>query len=80
MSRFDERAKEDEDVKYVGTIDAFSGRFIPSFAGPNPKRKFQTNNAGNIKVVASYKDGIETFKADTHMMVTVQKWVNPPIN
>ena len=77
---FDEKAKEDEDVKYVGSIDAFSGRFIPSFAGPNPKRKFQTNNAGNIKVVASYKDGAETFKADTHMMVTVQKWVNPPIN
>jgi quinohemoprotein amine dehydrogenase len=77
---FDERAKDDEDVKYVGTMDAFSGRFTPSFAGPNPKRKFQTNNAGNIKVVATYKDGIETFKADSHMMVTVQKWVNPPIN
>ena len=73
-------AVEDEDVKYVGTIDSFSGRFTPSFAGPNPKRKFSTNNAGNIKVVATYKDGVETYKADSHMMVTVQKWVNPPIN
>lgn len=80
IEAFDERAIEDEDVKYVGTIDSFSGRFTPSFAGPNPKRKFSTNNAGNIKVVATYKDGVETYKADSHMMVTVQKWVNPPIN
>lgn len=80
IEAFDERAIEDEDVKYVGTIDAFSGRFTPSFAGPNPKRKFSTNNAGNIKVVATYKDGNKILKADSHMMVTVQKWVNPPIN
>lgn len=80
IEAFDEKAVEDEDVKYVGTIDAFSGRFTPSFAGPNPLRKFSTNNAGNIKVVATYKDGVETYKADSHMMVTVQKWVNPPIN
>ncbi|MCG3709625.1 quinohemoprotein amine dehydrogenase subunit alpha [Aliarcobacter butzleri] len=77
---FDERAKEDEDVKYVGTMDSFTGRFTPSFAGPNPLRKFSTNNAGNIKVVATYKEGKEIYKADSHMMVTVQKWVNPPIN
>ena len=80
IEAFDERAIEDEDVKYVGKIDAFSGKFTPSFAGPNPLRKFSTNNAGNIKVVATYKDGVETYKADSHMMVTVQKWVNPPIN
>ncbi|MDY0051911.1 MAG: quinohemoprotein amine dehydrogenase subunit alpha [Aliarcobacter sp.] len=80
ISPFDERAKEDEDVKFVGTMDSFSGRFTPSFAGANPKRKFQTNNAGNIKVIATYKDGNKTLSADSHMMVTVQKWVNPPIN
>ena len=80
IAPFDERAKEDEDVKFVGTMDSFSGRFTPSFAGPNPKRKFQTNNAGNIKVIATYKDGNKTLSADSHMMVTVQKWVNPPIN
>ncbi|KLE08597.1 quinohemoprotein amine dehydrogenase subunit alpha [Aliarcobacter butzleri] len=77
---FDEKAKEDEDVKYVGNIDSLTGRFTPSFAGPNPLRKFSTNNAGNIKVVATYKDGNKIYKADSHMMVTVQKWVNPPIN
>ncbi len=41
---------------------------------------FQSNNAGNIKVIATYKDGNKTLSADSHMMVTVQKWVNPPIN
>ncbi len=77
---FNERAVEDEDVKYVGVIDSSSGRFTPSFAGPNPLRKYSTNNAGNIKVVATYKDGNKTLTADSHMIVTVQKWVNPPIN
>jgi quinohemoprotein amine dehydrogenase len=77
---FDERASTDEDVKFVGEMDSFSGRFTPSFAGPNPKRKFQTNNAGNIKVIATHKDGNTTLSGDSHMMVTVQKWVNPPIN
>lgn len=79
IAPFDEQAKHDEDVKYVGTM-ASNGRFIPSFAGPNPKRKYSTNNAGNIKVIATYKDGDKVIEADSHMMVTVQKWVNPPIN
>jgi len=80
VAPFDERAKEDEDVKFTGTMDSFSGRFIPSFAGPNPKRRFGTNNAGNLKVIATYKDGANRLEADSHMIVTVQKWVNPPIN
>jgi len=80
IEAFNEIAKHDEDVKYVGTIDTYSGRFTPSFAGPNPKRKFSTNNAGNIKVIATYKDENKEIQADSHLIVTVQKWVNPPIN
>ena len=80
VAPFDERADVDGDVKFSGTMDSFSGRFTPSFAGPNPKRRFGTNNAGNLKVIATYKDGAHTLKADSHMIVTVQKWVNPPIN
>jgi len=80
VAPFDERAKEDEDTKFAGTMDSYSGKFIPSFAGPNPKRRFGTNNAGNLKVIATYKDDANTLKADSHMIVTVQKWVNPPIN
>ncbi len=80
IEAFDQRAKADKDVKFAGTIDAYSGRFTPSFAGPNPKRKFKTNNAGNLKVTATYQDGANTLKANSHLIVTVQKWVNPPIN
>ena len=77
---FDERAKIDEDVKFTGDMDSYSGRFTPSFAGPNPKRRFGTNNAGNLKIIATYKDGAKTLEADSHLIVTVQKWVNPPID
>ncbi|WP_052502710.1 quinohemoprotein amine dehydrogenase subunit alpha [Halarcobacter anaerophilus] len=80
VAPFDKRAKEDQDIKFAGTMDSFSGRFTPSFAGPNPLRRFGTNNAGNLKVIATYKDNNETLKADSHLMVTVQKWVNSPIN
>jgi len=80
VAPFDERAKIDEDVKFTGDMDSYSGRFTPSFAGPNPKRRFGTNNAGNLKVIATYKDGTNTLKADSHLIVTVQKWVNPPID
>lgn len=80
VAPFDERSKIDEDVKFTGDMDSFSGRFTPSFAGPNPKRRFGTNNAGNLKVIATYKDGASTLKADSHLIVTVQKWVNPPID
>lgn len=80
VAAFDAKAEEDEDIKYTGDMDSFSGRFIPAFAGPNPKRKYGTNNAGNLKVIATYKDGAKTLEASSHMIVTVQKWVNPPID
>jgi quinohemoprotein amine dehydrogenase len=44
---------EDEDLQYVGTIDA-SGFFTPGLDGPNPDRKRATNNMGDVWVVASY--------------------------
>ena len=79
IAPFDDIAKHDQDIKYVGIMDSSSGRFIPSFAGLNPKRKFSTNNAGNIKVTATYKEDNKVISANSQMMVTVQKWVNPPI-
>lgn len=80
IAPFDETSKHDEDIKYVGTMDSSSGRFIPSFAGPNPLRKFGTNNAGNMKVIATYNEDNKVVTGDSHMMVTIQKWVNTPID
>jgi quinohemoprotein amine dehydrogenase len=38
-----------------------------------------TNNAGNLKVQATVMDGGDTHNAEGQMIVTVQRWNNPPI-
>lgn len=43
---------DDDDVKYVGSIDPDSGVFTPAIDGPNPLRKWQANNVGDVFVVA----------------------------
>jgi quinohemoprotein amine dehydrogenase len=43
---------DDDDVQYVGTIDAETGLFTPAVDGPNLQRKWQANNVGNVFVVA----------------------------
>ncbi len=73
---FNERAVEDEDVKFAGKMQA-DGVFVPGGAGPNPQRKMMTNNAGNLKVIATLADGGQT--GEGHMIVTVQRWNNPPL-
>ncbi len=80
LEAYDEQAQEDKDLEYVGQIDANTGKFTPSVAGPNEQRKLMTNNAGNISVVATYKDGKKELSEKSHMIVTVPKFVNPPIN
>jgi len=44
----------DDDVQYVGSIDAKTGFFTPASDGPNPKRKSQRNNYGDVWAVAQY--------------------------
>lgn len=77
---FDEGSEKREDVKYAGSIDTSSGRFTPSFAGPNPKREFSTSNTGNLSVVASYFNGEKSIQAESHLIVTIQSWIKAPIN
>ncbi|MCP8465493.1 quinohemoprotein amine dehydrogenase subunit alpha [Pseudomonas sp. ZM23] len=76
---FDDRAREDQDVKFAGEMDAATGIFTPGDAGPNPARKMMTNNAGNLKVIAAVDDAGQSHKGEGHMIVTVQRWNNPPI-
>jgi quinohemoprotein amine dehydrogenase len=73
---FDERAKEDEDVKYAGQM-LKDGVFVPGEAGPNPERKMMGNNIGNLKVVAELEETGQ--KGEGQMIVTIQRWNNPPI-
>lgn len=74
-----EQAREDRDVDFAGVMDAKTGVFTPGDAGPNPARKYGTNNAGNLKVIATVKDGDKMLTAEAHLIVTVQRWIHSPI-
>ncbi|WP_299181996.1 quinohemoprotein amine dehydrogenase subunit alpha [uncultured Neptuniibacter sp.] len=76
---FDAQAEADKDVEFTGSMDAKTGVFTTAAAGPNPKRRMSTNNAGNLKVVATVDDQGKKLTADGQMIVTVQRWNNPPL-
>jgi len=79
VAPWDARAAADDDVRFAGTLDKDSGVFTPAEAGPNPLRRFQTNNAGNLKVIATVGEGEAAVSGEGHLLVTVQRWNNPPI-
>lgn len=76
---FDAVAEADRDTHFAGRMDAKSGVFTTGAAGPNPERRMSTNNAGNLKVVAEVVEQGNTLSADGQMIVTVQRWNNPPL-
>ena len=68
---------DDDDIKFVGAIDAKTGRFTPNVDGPNPVRVGSRNNIGDVWVVARYaaeaagdKPAV-THRARAHLLVTV---------
>jgi quinohemoprotein amine dehydrogenase len=75
VAPFNEEAEHLKDVEHAGTMDQGLGIFTPAVAGPNPERPFSTNNAGNLKVLA--KSG--EVSGEGQLIVTVQRWNNPPI-
>lgn len=79
VAPFDARAAEDQDVKFAGVMSAEDGIFTPGGAGPNPLRKMSTNNAGNLKVIATVKQDGQALQGEGQMIVTIQRWNNPPI-
>lgn len=76
---FDEQAAADRDTHFTGRMDEKTGVFTTAGAGPNPERRMSTNNAGNLKVVAEVKEGTDVLNAEGQMIVTVQRWNNPPL-
>src|SRR5437763_7466858 len=44
----------DDDKEFVGDINAETGLFTPNVDGPNPKRRHNANNYGDVWVVASH--------------------------
>ncbi len=71
-------AEKMQDAKFAGSMQP-NGLFIPGDAGPNPKRKFATNNAGELKVTAVFEEDGHKVKASKPLVVTVQRWNDPPI-
>lgn len=76
----------DDDVKFVGAIDAATGRFTPNIDGPNPARQGSRNNIGDVYAVATYTpestDGkpAKPLRARGHLLVTVplyMRWEPP---
>jgi quinohemoprotein amine dehydrogenase len=64
---------DDDDLRYVGTLDA-RGLFTPALDGPNPERRGNRNNIGDVWVVATYTPdppGARPLSARAHLLVTV---------
>ena len=75
---FDDEAKRTEDEKFAGHFDQ-RGCFVPAGAGPNPAREYSGDNVGNLKVIAVADDGGHPVEGHSHLIVTVQRWNDPPI-
>lgn len=62
---------DDNDKDYVGTLDDY-GLFTPNIDGPNPKRRNNGDNVGDVWVVGTYRtpDG-KTLRARALLVVTV---------
>ena len=67
---------DDHDKEYVGKLDA-NGLFTPNVDGPNPKRRGNGNNVGDVWVVATYKtaEGKTAVAARAHLLVTMPLYV-----
>lgn len=73
------RTFDEEDVKYMGSIDQ-NGLYTPGEEGPNPERPFETNNAGDAWVVATYQpEGARPLMARAFLIVTLPRWNKPPL-
>ncbi|GHU10247.1 hypothetical protein FACS1894185_1200 [Betaproteobacteria bacterium] len=79
VAPFNADAERDRDVEFAGAMNAVTGIFTPAPAGPNPARHLMTNNAGNLAVTAEVTDGKTALQGTGQLIVTVQRWNNPPI-
>ncbi len=74
----------DDDVDYVGSLDANSGLFTPALDGPNPKRKFGRNNYGDVWAVATFKSAgsDQPLTARSYLVVAIpqyMRWDQPEV-
>lgn len=69
-----------EDARWAGAFASTEdGLFLPAAAGPNPERMYSANNVGDLAVIATVEDGGRTLQGEGRLIVTVQRWNDPPI-
>jgi quinohemoprotein amine dehydrogenase len=78
VAPFDAAAAKRGDVRFAGTVRQ-DGLFVPAGGGPDPRREFSDNNTGDLFVVATDKSGDGDVVGKARLVVTVQRWINPPI-
>jgi len=72
-------APDDDDIDYVGAIDR-NGLFTPAEDGPNPKRRLQNNNVGDVWVTATYTPaGGSALSARGYLLATIPLMVQRPV-
>jgi quinohemoprotein amine dehydrogenase len=70
----------DEDKRFVGAIDPATGLFTPNIEGPNPERAHNTNNLGDVWVVASLAPEKAGQPADSRKLeARAHLLVSPPL-
>lgn len=74
----------DDDLKFVGSIDPATGLFTPNVDGPNPERSGNRNNIGDLWVTADYKpDGAaEPIRARAQLVVAppvYMRWMSSEV-
>lgn len=75
---FDESAAEMKDAQFAGEITP-TGLFNPAPAGPNPERRYGTGNFGDLTITATVDDAGRKVSGVARLIVSAQRWNNPPI-
>ncbi len=70
--------ENDDDVRFVGRIDADTGVFTPALDGPNPNRRFEANNVGEVYVVAETELEVRDVPLKSKPPTKPGKWGKPP--
>jgi quinohemoprotein amine dehydrogenase len=60
---------DDDDIKFVGAVDAKTGTFTPNIEGPNELRSGDRNNIGDVWVVATYSGEGAPIRGRAHLLV-----------
>jgi quinohemoprotein amine dehydrogenase len=73
---------DDDDVKFVGELNATTGLFTPNIEGPNPKRSGERNNVGDVWIVATTRPPAAPgasrptlLRGRAHLLVTVPLYI-----